>query len=96
MKEPLTAAYTYLSTTQCSRSRRACHFAASHVPSIDASTAVGITFSITFIMAFSVGVLVSSSVQPTVIYTLISESHELCRIRLVCCLLVNNQSITKH
>ena len=35
------------------------HFAASHVPSIDASTAVGITFSITFIMAFSLGVLVT-------------------------------------
>ena len=29
------------------------------MPSIDASTAVGITFSITFIMAFSLGVLVT-------------------------------------
>ena len=29
------------------------HFAASYVPSIDASTAVGITFSITLIMAAS-------------------------------------------
>ena len=35
------------------------HFAASHLPSIDVSTAVGITFSITFIMAFSLGVLVT-------------------------------------
>ena len=33
------------------------HFAAGHLPSIDVSTAVGITFSITFIMAFSLGVL---------------------------------------
>ncbi|KAL5500549.1 hypothetical protein EMCRGX_G012131 [Ephydatia muelleri] len=31
----------------------------SHLPSIDVSTAVGITFSITFIMAFSLGVLVT-------------------------------------
>ena len=29
------------------------------MPSIDVSTAVGITFSITFIMAFSLGVLVT-------------------------------------
>ena len=35
------------------------HFAAGHLPSIDVSTAVGITFSITFIMAFSLGVLVT-------------------------------------
>ena len=39
-----------------------CHFAASHVPSIGVSTAVGITFSITFIMAFSLGVLVTISI----------------------------------
>ncbi|KAL5500735.1 hypothetical protein EMCRGX_G012333 [Ephydatia muelleri] len=38
---------------------------ASHVPSIDASTAVGITFSITFIMAFSLGVLVTMCVSKT-------------------------------
>ena len=36
-----------------------CVFAASHLLSIDVSTAVGITFSITFIMAFSLGVLVT-------------------------------------
>ena len=40
-----------------------CHFAASHVPSIGVSTAVGITFSITFIMAFSLGVLVTIAIS---------------------------------
>ena len=35
------------------------------MPSIDASTAVGITFSITFIMAFSLGVLVTMCVSKT-------------------------------
>ena len=33
------------------------------MPSIDVSTAVGITFSITFIMAFSLGVLVTICVS---------------------------------
>ena len=42
-----------------------CHFAASHVPSIDVSTDVGIIFSITFIMAFSLGVLVTICVSKT-------------------------------
>eukprot|EP00731_Ephydatia_muelleri_P033834 Em0039g20a len=37
----------------------------SHVPSIDVSTAVGITFSITFIMAFSLGVLVTVCIFKT-------------------------------
>ena len=41
------------------------YFAASHVPSIGVSTAVGITFSITFIMAFSLGVLVTMCVSKT-------------------------------
>eukprot|EP00731_Ephydatia_muelleri_P011292 Em0006g186a len=35
----------------------------SHVPSIGVSTAVGITFSITFIMAFSLGVLVTIAIS---------------------------------
>ena len=35
------------------------------MPSIDASTAVGITFSITLIMAFSLGVLVTMRVSKT-------------------------------
>ena len=35
------------------------HFVANRLPSIDVSTAVGITLSITFIMAFSLGVLVT-------------------------------------
>eukprot|EP00731_Ephydatia_muelleri_P033827 Em0039g13a len=39
--------------------------AASHVPSIDVSTAVGITFSITFIMALSLGVLVTVCIFKT-------------------------------
>ena len=42
-----------------------CLFAASHVPSIDVSTAVGITFSITFIMALSLGVLVTVCIFKT-------------------------------
>ena len=35
------------------------------MPSIDVSTAVGITFSITFIMAFSLGVLVTMCTKTT-------------------------------